>query len=291
MSTQCLSKPGSRSGVAIIVALLFAFCLLIMFIGLFFQRKQVSQHNRINLQERQAFFAARAAVQHFLLKARLFPTELYDAVGFAQGKNPFCDFSEFELNSSAGTANFMTLPAFPQTFVKVDQNGRYSEVDMGGNPRYFYTKIRDNPGVLIRMGSYYNPDYRFLGPNFANPSVPETLYTKPNPPCASWKPRKFLEYFIRDCTNLDNLQPALEMPISPGLGNISEWDLTRNDGFPFSFQYRVTNVDIQAIEGMRRYNEEAIEINLEGTIIDFQGKRYSQTHKRIQKINRRGAVP
>ena len=41
----------------------------------------------------QARFLARGAQNHFLLKLKLLPAELYDAVSYAVGKNPYFDFS------------------------------------------------------------------------------------------------------------------------------------------------------------------------------------------------------
>ncbi|MDD3146425.1 MAG: hypothetical protein PHD82_03905 [Candidatus Riflebacteria bacterium] len=79
-----MNLSASRRGVAIVIALFFCFCMLILFVSMMFRQTSTAGHNQLTIQERQAFFAARAAMQHFLLKAKLFPTELYDAVEFAQ---------------------------------------------------------------------------------------------------------------------------------------------------------------------------------------------------------------
>jgi hypothetical protein len=63
--------------------------------ALVFRQSSTASHNLINLIEKQAFFASRSAIQHFLLKAKLFPTELYDAVEISKGKNPLFNFTEF----------------------------------------------------------------------------------------------------------------------------------------------------------------------------------------------------
>ena len=44
------------------------------------------------VEKEQALYVARGAQQHALLKFRLMPTELYDAVAFSIGKNPLYDF-------------------------------------------------------------------------------------------------------------------------------------------------------------------------------------------------------
>jgi predicted PurR-regulated permease PerM len=97
---------NKKRGVAIVVALFFSFCMLVLFVAMMYRQSSTSGHNQLTNQERQAFFAARAAMQHFLLKAKLFPTELYDAVEFAQGKNPLCNFAEFEGTTAGGQLAF-----------------------------------------------------------------------------------------------------------------------------------------------------------------------------------------
>lgn len=43
-------------------------------------------------EKKQSEYVARGAQQHFLLKFRYMPTELYDAVAYSIGKNPYYDF-------------------------------------------------------------------------------------------------------------------------------------------------------------------------------------------------------
>lgn len=283
-----------RRGIAMVVALFFACCLMVMFVAMFFQQRNVSSHNRLSMQKTQAYFAARAAVQHFLLKARLFPTELYDAVEFAQGKNPLCDFSEFErVYPGSNAPRFRQIPSHPRVFAMAPEDGgsEWREADINKNPKYFYMPIEGRNEAFIRIGSYYNPDYRYLGPNFA-PSNLEDRYTKPVSPPDTCKSGKFLSYFTRDCNNQMTVQPQLVINKAPDLQNIQTWDLsyTPDQGFPYMMQYQVLRVNIQAMEGLRKYNEEAIEIEVEGIIEDFQGKRYKQVQRKIQRINRRGSV-
>lgn len=283
------SKLNNRSGMAIIIALFFSFCMLILFVSMMYRQSSTAHHNRITLQERQAFFAARAAMQHFLLKAKLFPTELYDAVEFKQGKNPLANFSEFESTTALGQSAFEPFGAKPDVYVRVRPE---RELDLKGQPRYFYLPM---PGkdAFVRLGNYRNPDYRFLLAGLAD-SSPGNKYTKPQSPPKELKPHKFLEYFIRDCTNMtingQKAQPPLEMAISSDLKRINDWDVATAEGYPYTMNYRVSEVQIQTIQGLRRYGEEAIEIAVEGLAKDFQGRVTPQTQKRTEKITRRGAA-
>lgn len=279
----------NRRGVAIVVALMFSFCMLVLFVAMIYRQSSTAGHNQLTIQERQAFFAARAAMQHFLLKAKLFPTELYDAVELAQGKNPLCNFSEFEGVAPSGESAFEPMGGKADLYVRVHPA---RELDSNKQPKYFYYPL---PGknAFVRLGSYHNPDYRFLISGLAS-SDPEDRYTKPSAPGAALKADKYLKYYFRDCTNMiidgSRLQAPLEMVMDKSIGNINEWDAATKDGYPYDMSYRVTDVRIQSIQGLRKYGEEAIEVSVEGRAKNFQGKVTPQTQKRVQKITRRGSV-
>lgn len=283
-----LPSLNRKRGVAIIVALFFSFCMLILFVTMLYRQSSTSGHNRLTVQERQAFFASRAAIQHFLLKAKLFPTELYDAVEFSQGKNPLCNFTEFD-GSFNGDAAFEPMNSNPDLYVRVKPE---RELDISKKPKYFYFPL---PGkdAFIRLSSFHNPDYRFLIPGIADTDE-ENRYIKPGTPLADLKPDKYLKYYIRDCTNMvvdgTRQQPALEMVIDKKIDKITDWDVATNDGYPYSMSYKVDEIKIQSIKGLRKYGEEAIEISVEGQIKDFQGKITNQVQKKTEKITRRGAL-
>ncbi len=283
-----LFSPSNRRGVAIVVAIFFSFCMLILFVSMIYRRSSTSSHNRLTIQERQAFFAARAAIQHFLVKAKFFPTELYDAVEFSQGKNPLCNFTEFD-GDIAGKPAFEAMATRPDVYVRIRPE---RELDMHNKPKYFYLPL-PNVNAFVQLGSFHNPDYRFLAPGLAADD-PESRYIRPKTPDAALKPDKFLRYFVRDCTNMvidgTRLQPPLEMVIDKKIKKITDWDVGTSEGYPYSMSYRVDQVKIQSIKGLRKYGEEAIEIVVEGQAKDFQGKLTSQVQKKTEKITRKGAL-
>jgi hypothetical protein len=298
----------SRGGFAIVIALFFCFVLMLVFFSVMAQHRTVSHQTRLSLQQQQAFFAARAGLQHLLLKARLFPTELYDAVEFSQGKNPLFDFSEH-------SATLNGQPAFKQnTNPKFDLSlwvriKPTEELDSQKNPKYFYLNFDDRPELFVRIGNYYTPEFRFLDSNIHVTAPTSKKYTMPDitklPNYASIRPQKFLDYFIRDCTNgkarnLSNntltgpiLQTGLIMDKSPSVKSIKDYDIRANNplrSYPYSMNYVIEEIKIGSLKELRRYNEEAIEIKVTGIITDFQGKKHSQIQTRTQKITRRGAI-
>jgi hypothetical protein len=285
-------SKSSRKGIAIVLALVVSFVMLVMFLALNMRQSTTAAHNKLTLQDRQATFAARAAMQHFLLKIKLFPTELYDAVELFQGKNPMCDFTEFDQKNEMNEDVFSEylIPGKKPVYIRVWPTKEY---DIMNQPKYFYHPI---PGknAFIRLGSFNNPDYRFLLKNSAS-SDPKNKYLVPAMPATSLKADKYLKYFIRDITNQKTstgtvIQPTLEMTIDADVKKIREFDIAKSNGYPYTLNYFVSDVKIQTIEGLRKYGEEAIEVVLEGIVTDFQGKSKSQTHKRVQKITRRGSL-
>ncbi|MDD3146426.1 MAG: hypothetical protein PHD82_03910 [Candidatus Riflebacteria bacterium] len=166
------------------------------------------------------------------------------------------------------------------------------ELDGEKRTKYFYYPI---PGknAFVRLGSYHNPDFRYLAPGLAI-SDSDERYTRPELPAPNLKADKYLKYYIRDCSNMlydgNHLQAPLEMSIDKSIKNINDFDITSSDGYPYTMSYRVGEVKIQSIKGLRKYGEEAIEVCVEGQVKNFQGKVTPQTQKRIQKITRRGSV-
>lgn len=275
---------------AIVIVIFFSFAMMILFASMFFQHRSVAGRNKLSLRDQQAYFAARSAMQHFLLKARLFPTELYDAVEFKQGKNPYMDFTEFPFRDDNGNPDFEQIPTYSGVYKRIDP----PETDSSGRIRYFYLPIKEKDGepeVLMRMASYYNANYRYLAPNLAPSSFPEKYISPNNSANTAQNPGKFVSYFIRDCSNdlVDGkiLQPSLKTEKASGLETEQSWEIN-DEGFPYTMNYRVKSIDIKAIKGLRRYNEEAIEIECEGNVVDFQDQPASKIINQVKKITRTG---
>lgn len=280
----------TRRGMAIVIVLIFAVCLMVLFASMSFQHRSVASRNKLSLRDQQAFFAARAAMQHFLLKARLFPTELYDAVEFMQGKNPYFDFSEFPFRTDDGKAAFQELPSYSGVYKRIIP----VESDASGRVKFFYIPLKmtgSEPEAMLRIASFYNPNYRYLAPKLAPAALPEKYISPDNSKNKDYSPGKFLSYFIRDCTNdlVDGqiLQPLLKTEKAKGLETEQSWGIN-DEGYPYTMNYRVKAISIRAIQGLRRYNEEAIEIECNGNVIDFQEQPATKELQQIRKITRTG---
>lgn len=281
---------NSRSGMAIVIVIVFAIAMMVLFVSLSFQHRSVAGRTKLTLRDQQAYFAARAAMQHFLLKARLFPTELYDAVEFMQGKNPYFDFSEFPFRTETNQAAFQELPAYSGVYKRIIPD----EADASGRVKFFYIPLKienGEPTAMLRIASFYNPQYRFLAKNLAPATLPDKYISPDNTSNAAHSPAKFLSYFFRDCTNdlVDGLilQPALKVEKAAGLETEQSWGIN-DEGYPYTMNYAVKAVNIRAIQGLRRYNEEAIEVECTGSVIDFQDQPASKDLQQIRKITRTG---
>ncbi|MBI4872690.1 MAG: type II secretion system protein [Candidatus Riflebacteria bacterium] len=81
-----------RSGFAIFVVILISVILSVFAVILWSIESGASHESELILEKKQAEYLAKGAQQHALLKFRYLPTELYDAVAFSIGKNPYYDF-------------------------------------------------------------------------------------------------------------------------------------------------------------------------------------------------------
>jgi hypothetical protein len=144
------------------------------------------------------------------------------------------------------------------------------------------------------MGSYYNPDYRFLAPNIYEDEI-DKKYTDPKKVSESYHADKFLKYYYRDCINYEednvDLQPLLKTEKSNNIKNPNKFDIAEEplNSYPYTMRYKIKEINVKAIQGMRKYGEEAIEIKVIGTVINFQNKKHEQEQNLIQNITRKGS--
>ena len=79
---------------AIPMVLLFATALGIVATYIIKNTMQYNRSNITSFAQLQAHFAARAGIEHAMLKIKYLHRELYDAVCLAQGRNPLFDFTQ-----------------------------------------------------------------------------------------------------------------------------------------------------------------------------------------------------
>lgn len=315
----------SRKGMAIIVALTFSFCLMILIAGMFMTHRNVASQNRLTLQQQQAFFAARAGMQHFLVKSRMMPTELYDAVSYTSGKNPLFAFNEYMQPSNTGayptfeSANNAAGPVRGKIYnedifcLKTRAGGTLLEQDRYGKPRFVYVPIDSARTTFVRLGSYYNPMFRFLSSALSSDaSTGIKRLIEANQGALNAIPestrKRYLMFYLRDCSNTPDIteskyvmhplllvrKAASVRPNDWSLGGSSPtytgFDPANPEQYPYSMEYKVKDISIAAMKELRRYGEEAIKIEVEGSITDFQGKTYKTTLIKTQKITRTGSL-
>lgn len=155
----------NRKGSAIAFALFIATVLLLSEAFLLNQNRNNIISKKKNTEDMQSYFAARAAMQHVMLKAQILPTQLYDAACISVGRNPHFDFSQYA-----------SKPA-----------------------DIFPSKYFSNEKVYIKKASGYNPGPRFL----VNGSlgVTNTLKDWMTPPKNS-KLNNSCEYLKQFCSDI-----------------------------------------------------------------------------------------
>jgi hypothetical protein len=300
---------------AIVVALAFAVGLFILTAGMWMAQRNVAGANRVSVQNQQAYFAGRAAMQHFLVKAKFLPTELYDAVAYTVGKNPLFSFSEYKNEDGSMTEYRRAMSDAPAEIAYTDAGsgqsvpifaaynkttGSLMEPDRRNRARYLYMEVPGKPGVYFRLGSYYNSSYRFLNNNLVS-NAPSRFQEVDKTKLAAIgdKRFKYLTYYMADCCTcatqpivLTETLPGASpktysaessfVPYDPGSPNAKR--------FPYTMQYKVVEAEIAAMQELRKYGEEAIKVSVEGAIKDFQKKEYTARQERTQKITRTGTL-
>jgi hypothetical protein len=83
----------SRRGMAVFIVIMVSAVIAVFTTIVIYQTRGSAELVEEKQDKAQAQYLAKGAHNHFLLKFKLLPTELYDAVSYAVGKNPYFDFS------------------------------------------------------------------------------------------------------------------------------------------------------------------------------------------------------
>ncbi len=95
--------PRPRRGMAVPIVLIFATILGILATFVLRSNTQSYRQNLTSYNQLQATFAARAGMEHALLKVKHLHRELFDGACFAQGRNPLFHFAQpIDLNTNPG---------------------------------------------------------------------------------------------------------------------------------------------------------------------------------------------
>ena len=89
-----MKKKGIAIPIVIILAAILGLISTFVVKGI----RQYNQSNQTSYAQLQAYFIARAGVEHAMLKTKLLHRELYDAICLSQGRNPFFDYSQINNN-------------------------------------------------------------------------------------------------------------------------------------------------------------------------------------------------
>ncbi|MBI4862108.1 MAG: hypothetical protein HY815_17910 [Candidatus Riflebacteria bacterium] len=87
-----MNARGRRSGMAVFIVVMVSAVIGVFVAIVAFHGRDTRRKGSEKREKAQAESLAKGAHQHFLLKFSLMPTELYDAVSYSVGKNPYFDF-------------------------------------------------------------------------------------------------------------------------------------------------------------------------------------------------------
>jgi hypothetical protein len=251
-----LNKKGSAISVALLIASILLFSEIYLM-------KQAQSQIRLNTQHKlrlQAWFAARAAMQHAKLKCQLLPTQLYDAAEFSVGKNPYFDFSEY----SNQPPNIFSTKKIGSIYLK-----RASKLNIG--PRFLtyfpgamptqelekWTKITGfHPDDLAKTSNLSPWPKDHYGKDVLNPEI-------------------YLHKFYDDICFETRADSA-----------IKEDNYHFPNGYPYDFSYYIKNFKVVGLQQQRKYNEEAVRLTIEGQS-GLKQKTYKQIVSKVMIIKRK----
>jgi len=266
-----------RRGMALIVVLILTTVLLITSMSLMRTGREYRNQVTKSIRELQVQYMAVGAIQHAELKVRLFPTELYDASMYSLGKNPSFDFSEI-------------TPTERSLLPDIRKN-EYAPA-----------------APCVRRANVYNPGPRFLTQGTLSADASAKWYmldaldtSDMTAGQLSWFPAGwpmeegvpvsnndlYLWRFRSDITNLPSIQRDLNWNDSM-ISDPYRLDIAVSNLFPYRATYDVVSLRVLSVAGQRRFNQEAVRMVAEASIIDPQtGMSHDHRMEKIIKVSRR----
>ena len=230
-------RRGSRQGVALFVAVMAA---LVMgaFATILWTNQGSQRPLEQSFEKRQAEYLAKGAQQHALLKCRLLPTELYDAVSYQIGRNPYFDFglglenpsssalTDDDADRNPGPLFYTGTVTDMSNFADPDGDGQILVIRRSGDPEDPGGAFDANMRILLDMFIY----------------DVATLYPVPDP---------------GEAVIVVSSAPHRDLAMEPGGG---EW----RD--PFIGNYKVQTLRILGLQGGRRYDKDTMLLTTIGSV-------------------------
>ncbi|MBI3890787.1 MAG: hypothetical protein HY303_04580 [Candidatus Wallbacteria bacterium] len=172
-----------RSGMLLVMVLIVAAMLLVMGMAVWRANQTDVTQNTTNVRRVQAQYLAKGALQLALLKARLFPTPLYDSAAFSVGKNPYyvhsAGYSHFK-PVDAKKCSLIPGPAFLTGESDISTDGlvrtNVKHINGGGNDKQA-DDLNSEDGIVPGAGDYVVDRYlNFFALDLAsrkNPDLPK----------------------------------------------------------------------------------------------------------------------
>lgn len=270
------------------ISLVISSILLLTSIFLFQTSKQNAKQVNYSIRDLQAYFLALGGMQHAELKVRYFPTELYDAVCYSLGRNPYFDFTEL---SDDEYNNLDQLKK--QEYLSTTPHPRLAG-NLNPGPR-FISAGTISPDNNARWSTLVNLDPEDSDPSYF--SQYETTWFRDsgwpreengnlvrNSDLYLWKYRYDISNRV---VNSNPIQPALVLRLNTSV-NPKRFDASVHSDCPYEGWYEVTKLTVLSIAGNRRLNEEAIKFSVQATVIDPITKQaFARTYEKTLRIKRK----
>ncbi len=227
--------PGRRTprrGIALLLVVIFSFVLAGVAAILWHSASVQRPQREFITEKKQAEYLARGAQQHFLLKFRYLPTELYDAIAYAIGKNPYYDFGR--RHSPSCTAEQLA----PE------------DVEKNPGPMFYFGRIREFS----------------IDPATGVPRIRrEVDLDNPAPGLSGKKIKYLLKMYLLD---VSTMYPTDDLDGIVVINSAPHEDLAMGSGWrdPFVGNYAVQDATILGLASGKRYDKDSLLVTTLGSV-------------------------
>ncbi len=268
-------KPGdSRQGMVIPLVLVFSGLLLLTGMVIWRTNQADVSQIKLNIRRVQATFLAKGALQLALLKARLFPTPLYDAVAYSVGKNPYYVHSRGYAHLSDSP------PAIPLPLANIIQG-----------PAFLTGEATLSSGRLTRKNVKEIPG------SPAGSTQSDDLNTEDGLTGTDYRVDRYLNFFSLDIADSSVASPNMGDPPGGAVAGQSTISISSSSDCPimggtdpYSGSFRILEIKVQGARGNQMYGEETIRVI---AVADITSKiagvedSWSQREEILYKVRRR----
>ncbi|MBI4867009.1 MAG: hypothetical protein HY816_08650 [Candidatus Wallbacteria bacterium] len=236
------------------LVLLVAGMLLVMGLAVWRTNQTDVQQITVNVRRVQAQYLAKGALQLALLKARLFPTPLYDAAAYSVGKNPY-------YVHSSGYAHL--------------SGAQNPQADIIPGPAFLTGDVTLKSGLVERLNIKKIPGAS------ATDTQSDNLNTEDGLVSGDYRVDRYLNYFALDLADVSVVSPLMVDPPAVRVTGQDRISISTSSSCPilgkpdpYGGTFRILVISVQGARNNKQYGEETLRVVAQATIVSKMAGEY-----------------